>query len=313
VAKLFLVVKSARPRQWLKNLGVFSAIIFTGQLLEPVFLRLTLEAFISFCLISSASYFLNDLIDIQRDKLHPFKKLRPMASGELDVKVAIVVMLGLMVASFFLAARITPAFFLTVIAYFLLQIAYSLYLKQIPVIDILVISAGFILRVFGGEVATGFHINIWLMLTVVSLSLFLAVGKRRSELTLISNWEGTTPAKIRNVLGHYSQTLLDVYAAMFANAAWITYALFAFLSPPLGARRSIAAFLLPFYPAGREWKWLMATIPVVIYGIMRYLQIIYEKKEGESPEKVLLSDRPLMISVILWGLMVFAVIYIISP
>lgn len=180
-------------------------------------------------------------------------------------------------------------------------------------LDILAISAGFILRVFAGEVATGYHLNIWLFLTVVSVSLFLAIGKRRSELTLLSGWEGSIPAKTRATLSRYSEKMLDVYLSMFANSAWITYAFYTFLEKPPAYRNSFTRALTENdISLVADRKWLMLTIPVVIYGIMRYLQLIYEKNVGESPEKILLSDKPLIVISITLGAMLFTVLYIVG-
>ncbi len=172
------------------------------------------------------------------------------------------------------------------------------------------IAAGFIIRVYAGEVATGYHINIWLLLTVISASLFIAIGKRRSELTLLSGTDGV-PARTRATLSHYSEKMLDVYISMFANSTWITYSLYAFLAPTPNLPRSISnLFDADTQSLLQDRKWLTLTIPFVIYGIMRYLQLIYEKNEGESPEKVLLSDRPLIITAMIVGGMLFGIIYI---
>jgi len=171
----------------------------------------------------------------------------------------------------------------------------------------LAIASGFILRVYAGAVVINTHINIWLLLCVVSFSLFLAVGKRRSELTLL---EGQLAFKHRRALFSYPEKLLDLYISMFANTTWLTYALFAFLQPPIRTTERIVLFWADLPLAFRNQKWLMITIPVVIYGVMRYLQLIYEKNEGESPAKILVSDKPLLGAVVLWGLMVMVVIYV---
>ena len=179
-------------------------------------------------------------------------------------------------------------------------------------LDILFIAASFILRVFAGEVATGYHLDIWLFLTVISGALFLAIGKRRSELTLLSGWDGATAAKTRATLSHYSERMLDVYISMFANSTWITYAFYTFLQKPPVLRKTVGNLFDQFnLDTLSERKWLMITIPLVIYAVMRYLQLIYEKNQGESPEKVLLSDRPLIFTAALLGMMLFGIIYII--
>ncbi len=180
-------------------------------------------------------------------------------------------------------------------------------------IDIMTIAAGFIIRVYAGEIATGYHINIWLLLTVISASLFLAIGKRRSELTLLSGWDGGIPHKTRATLSHYSEKMLDVYISMFANSTWITYALYTFLAPT----PSLPTTIKNFFDADTlslvsERKWLTITIPFVIYGVMRYLQLIYERNEGESPEKVILSDKPLIATAAILGGLLFGIIYILG-
>ena len=306
----FKLLKTARPRQWVKNLAIFAAIIFTGQLFNFKLLGLTFSAFLVFCALSSATYFINDVFDKERDKLHPFKKKRPIASGTISVPVAIFVALVLIIWGLNTAILITPAFFLVCASYIVLQFFYSSYLKHVEVLDILAISAGFILRVYAGEFATGFHINIWLLLCVISLSLFLAVGKRKSEMTLIT--EGGTKSistATRATLGHYSDRLLDIYTAMFANASWVTYAFYTFLAPQVTTSFRYSEFLTDVLPFNREGKWLMVTVPLVIYGIMRYTQLVYEKHEGESPDRVLFADKPLLFSVLLWAGLVIFIIY----
>lgn len=301
--------QAARPRQWLKNLGVFAAIIFTGELFSPDLLKISILAFVVFSFLSSASYLINDLVDIPRDRLHPFKKLRPIAQDMLPKNLVIFVAASLSFLGLGLSIFLTPGFFLIAFIFLASHFFYSFVLKNIAVIDILIIAAGYILRIYGGEVATGFHLSIWLMLCVVSVSLFLAIGKRRSELTLLSGYNGAISSKVRASLSHYSERLLDTYTAIFANSTWLTYAFFTFLEKPSFSGLFWKARWGQFldFP---ERKWLMLTIPFVIYGTMRYLQLIYEKAEGESPEEVLISDKPLLATVILWFLTTITVIYI---
>ena len=305
---LYYLLKVIRPRQWLKNLTLFAAVFFTGQLLNVSLLSTSFIAFLAFCAASSSLYIFNDFKDLDRDRQHPFKKNRPLASGRLDKNLALITMIFLTVISFILSAKISSSFFLVTLSFYFLQLSYNFFLKDIMLLDILAIAAGFILRVFAGEVATGWHIDIWLFLTVVSVALFLAIGKRRSELTLLSGFTGT-----RKTLSHYSEKMLDVYLSMFANSAWITYAFYTFLQRPPVLRRRVN-FIFDQYNLDvfQDRKWLMLTIPFVIYGVMRYLQLIYEKNEGESPEKVLLSDKPLMFTGIILGVTLFGIIYILG-
>lgn len=299
-----------RPRQWLKNLALFAAIVFTGQLFNRGLLWLSFRGFVVFCLLSSASYLINDLLDIKGDRLHPFKRLRPIALGLISKKQVVLVASSFLSLATVLSLTISAPFFFVVVLYIFLHLSYSFFLKHIAVIDILTIASAYILRVYAGEVVTGFHLSVWLMLTVISLSLFLAIGKRRCELTLLQRQKGISPAEARSTLGHYNERLLDVYTSIFANSTWLTYAFYTFLvDRPQAHSFLFGSFLKEFLPEVAERKWLMLTIPFVIYGLMRYMLLIYEKAQGESPERVLLSDKPLLLTVILWGMSVVLVIY----
>lgn len=307
------LLRLLRPRQWIKNLAIFAAITFSGDLFNwPILSNVTL-GFICFCMLASSTYIINDIFDVKKDRLHPFKKFRPLAHGDIPISLAIFVAIILIIFSLFLSLQITLSFFLLLVIYFILQILYSLVLKSIAVLDILTIASGYILRVYGGEFASGIHISVWLLLTTICLALFLAVGKRRSELTLISTVKNVDIESIRKTLSHYSEKLLDVYASIFATSTFISYALFTFLENPQGFKLGINVLLPDFLPAFFLRKWLMITIIPVVYGLMRYLQDIYEKREGESPEKVLISDTPLLAAVTIWILLVIVVIYFIGP
>lgn len=306
MVKLFWgLIKAARPRQWVKNFAVFAALIFSGTLLDRTSQIKATEAFLFFCTFSSATYFLNDVFDKERDKLHPFKSKRPIAAGLIPTPLAIGAALFLIVAALPLAYELSRAFFFASVTYLILQIFYSAYLKQIILIDVLVIAAGFVLRVYGGVWAIDAHLNVWFLLSVTSFALFLAIGKRRSERTLLLSQAG----RHRETLLHYPESLLDNLTSMFANSTWLTYAFFAFLQPPIAAGRTLSTFLGELELPQNEAKYLMVTVPVVIYAVMRYLYIIYEKKEGESPERVLLTDKPLLVTVLLWLVMVIGIIY----
>ena len=309
MVKLFLATaRAARPRQWIKNLGVFAAIIFTGQLFNAESLQTTVWAFIIFCAFSSATYLFNDVLDVKRDKAHPLKKFRPIASGELPIYYALAFSLILVLWGLIETLKIAPTFFLISLLYLFLQLSYSLFLKHIAVLDILAIASGYILRVLAGEFATGFHVTFWLLICVISVSLYLAIGKRRAELTSLSQFKEST----RPALEHYSEKLLDAYLSMFANSTWFSYALFTFLEPPIAPRNSMLYYLEDIFPAGLTRKWLVLTIPFVIYALMRYTQLIYEKQEGESPEKVILGDKPLLFTAFIWILVVIFLVYIVG-
>ena len=310
---LYNTLKLLRPRQWIKNFAIFAAITFKGQLFEPsVFLRVSI-AFIIFCMLSSAIYIINDIFDVKRDRLHPFKRFRPLAHKDLSVEYALALAMCLLFVSFWVGFFVNPTFFLLTIAYFLLQVSYTVFLKHIVILDILAIASGYILRVYAGEFASGLHISVWLLLTTISISLLLAAGKRRSELTLLLGNPNTKIEITRKSLSRYSERLLDVYASIFATSTFISYALFTFLENESGFKLSIGVLMPDFLPSFFQKKWLMITILPVVYGLMRYLEDVYERHEGESPERVLLSDKPLLTSVLLWILLVIAIIYYVGP
>lgn len=299
------LLKASRPRQWIKNFAIFAGLIFSGTALEPLSQTKTFAAFLLFCIFSAATYLLNDVFDISRDKLHPFKKKRSIASGLIPKEVAIA--LALLAIAIFLpmAYKLSPPFFFAAVTYLILQLFYSAYLKAVILIDVLVIAAGFVLRVYAGIWAIDAHLNVWFLLSVTSFALFLAIGKRRSERTLLES----QAFRHRETLLHYPESLLDSLTTMFANSTWLTYAFFAFLQPPIQARPAVSSFFGGFELPFSEAKYLMATVPLVIYAVMRYLYIIYEKKEGESPERVILTDRPLLITILVWLVMVVGIIY----
>lgn len=306
--QLVIVIKSARVAQWVKNIVVFAPLVFSGFLFESGYFSRVLMAFGLFCLLSSAVYLFNDLVDIKKDRLHPFKRLRPLASGALPIEMGIFLFLLLSGISLGLGFVTSTFLFVAMLSYFVLNLLYSLWWKDIPIVDVFVIAAGFVLRVYGGSFVINVHMDVWFLLTVISASLFLAVGKRRSEMTLMSG-HGRDAKSSRATLMHYTPQLLDAYTSMFANTTWLTYALFSFLHPPIVPEgRVLKLFSLLPRTLVTE-KWLMISVPVVIYGVMRYMQLIYEKHEGESPHKILMTDMPLLFSVGLWGVMVVTLLY----
>ena len=283
---------------------MFAPLLFAGKLFTPQFF-VVLEATVAFSILTSSVYLINDIIDIRSDQNHPVKKNRPIAAGIIPVPVAVFIALCGFCFSLWLAINLSFFFFLVEIAYLCLQVAYTFTLKKIIIIDVLSIAAGFILRVYAGAIVINSHMSVWFLLCVVSLSLFLAVGKRRSEIQILT---GKTPGFKRKTLNSYNISLLDSYLAIFANSAWMSYALFTFFSPPATTNSPFLA-LLPQTLAGIN-KWLMATVPVVIYGVMRYVNIIYTGgNKAEAPERVLLSDKPLLISVGIWAIMLILIIY----
>jgi decaprenyl-phosphate phosphoribosyltransferase len=303
---LYAIFKTARPRQWLKNVALFTTVLFTGNLFNPQLFSASLWGFVAYCLLASSNYIINDILDSESDRKHPFKKFRPVASGALPVPLALATSLIFVSIGLYISITLGWTFFLLALIFVSLQYSYSLFLKKISVIDILTITTGYIIRVYAGEAATGLHISVWLALAALSLSLFLAIGKRRAELTLIQDFKGVVPRDTRETLSRYSEKLLDTYTAMFANSTFITYAFYTFLERPVQE-----GFLFRGYDEYSDFtgrKWMMITIPFVLFGIMRYMQLIYEGK-GESPEKILTSDLPLLTTVLLWGAAVFMVVY----
>lgn len=309
----YYLFKLLRPRQWIKNLALFAAIAFSGQLFNVNSFWQVFLGFSAFCLLSSSTYVINDLLDVHKDRLHPFKKNRPIASGKVSVNETFIMLAVTLGSALVLSFYLSWVFFLIAVVYLVLQMLYSLFFKSIAVFDILFIASGYILRILAGASIANFHISVWLLLTTISLSLFLATGKRRSELTLLQGVKKVRIDEIRKSLSHYSETLLDSFSAIFATSTFVFYAMFTFLANPTGLQIQIDVLLpefLPFELLNR--KWLMVTIIPVIYGIMRYLQDIHEKKEGESPDKVLLSDKSLLGAVIVWAFLVIFIIYVLG-
>lgn len=307
MAVFWSLLKTLRPRQWIKNFAVFAALVFSGLLFhEGAFVKVVWTFFV-FVFLSSATYLFNDLLDVEADRNHPYKKMRPIASGKLPMGIAVFSLLIAVFLGLTIAFWLNYYVFLLGFIYLVIQIFYTTYFKKIPIIDLIVIATGYLIRVYVGALAVGAHMSVWFLMTVIAASLFLAVGKRRGEMTLLLGRYKT--ANTRVTLKRYTEQLLDIYTAMFATATWITYALFTFNHPkivPDGKALQLISILPRTFVSE---KWLMATIPLVVYGVMRYLQVIYEKNEGESPERVILSDKPLLITGIAWVVMVIGVLY----
>ena len=295
---------SARPRQWLKNLAVFAAVFFGGKFLVAADFLAVTTLFVIFCALSSGVYIINDWVDAEADQAHFSKRNRPLASGNLSKTVALATAFFLVGASLLAALFISEVLFATLVVFITVQVSYSLFLKRIILLDIIAIAFAFMLRVFAGSFVLQEPLSSWLILTVMMLSLFLAIGKRRSEVTLLTHQQAL---KHRETLSHYPITLLDGLTFMMATASLLTYSLFTFNT----GRTVIAKPLTNYLPLTlANSRWLMITIPLVVYGIFRYLYLIFEKKEGESPEKILLKDIPLFSTVLLWVLTSFVLIYV---
>lgn len=303
---LIAIVKVSRPIHWVKNLALFAALIFSGQLFSEYHLGSVMWAFLAFGFATSATYIFNDILDVKYDKLHPIKRQRPIASGTLPVPLAFFTLLVFMTLSILIASPLHPLFLYSIYLYLLMQFFYSLWLKNIPVIDILVIATGFVIRVYAGAFVIDAHLSVWFLLCVISVALFLASGKRRAEIGVVSDKNVQT----RKSLSYYSRPLLNSYVTMFGNAAWLSWALFSFYeSPPVDVR--FWTFLAEISKTTTISKLLMITIPVVIFGIMRYEALIFSDR-SEAPEKILLTDKSLITSLLLWGALVVWILYGVS-
>jgi decaprenyl-phosphate phosphoribosyltransferase len=303
IDRLRVYMRVLRVNQWIKNLVIFTAIIFSGQMFEGGLLIKTLYAFFVFCLLSSASYVLNDIIDYPFDRKHPIKRLRPIASGEVTVAEATFIVFILTFGSLVVSLLFSVEFFLLAFLFVLLHIAYSLHLKKFAVIDIFTISFSFMMRTFAGEVVSGYHIPIWLLLTIFFVSLFMATVKRHAELVV----RGTDA---RAALFYYKEHLLDFLTTTFATLTIIAYSFYAYFEKPPLTTAFFSDFMNEFFPAFEARKWMMVSIPLVVYGIARYAQLLYEKEQGERPEKIITKDVPLVVTIALWGLIVIGLIYI---
>lgn len=301
--KILTYFYALRINQWLKNLVIFTAIIFSGKLFDLDLLTKSFYAFIIFCLLSSTSYLLNDIIDYPYDKKHPVKKLRPIASGDLSMPEATFIVFILTLISLIFALFFSLPFFFLSLFFILLHFFYSFTLKKQPVVDIFTISFSFMLRTFAGEVATGYHIPIWLLLTIFFGSLFMAAVKRHAELVANGN-------KARLSLYRYNEHFLDFLTYTFGTATIIAYSTYAYAEKPPQTETEFSKFFIHFFPGFEARKWLMITIPLVVYGVARYAQLLYEKAEGERPEQTITTDIPLIVTIGLWAIIVVSLIYL---
>lgn len=279
-----------RVRQWLKNSVIFAALIFSQTLLEPARLGRAAAAFGLFCAFSSAVYILNDILDRSRDRLHPVKRARPIASGDLAVGAAAAVALTLVVVSLPLAWLIDPAFALCGIAYLMINVAYSLWLKTVVILDVMIVASGYVIRAVAGGLAIDVAISAWLILCTILLSLFLGFTKRRQELAQLETLASSTRVALRD----YSVAFLDQMISIVTSATVVAYALYT-LAPE--TRQKLGTPYLPL------------TIPFVLYGIFRYLYLVHRKDMGESPTGTFYSDKPLFINVVLWAVAAVVILY----
>lgn len=284
------ILRSMRPKQWAKNVFVFAALVFDRQLFVPEALLRTLAGFALLCLISSAVYFLNDIADLDADKQHPTKRHRPIASGQLPVSMARWLTLAMTVVALTLGFQLGTAFAGILATYFVLNLLYSLWLKHVPILDVLIVSSGFVLRVAAGvSLITVERFSPWLYVCTTLLALLISFGKRRAEILLLADGANSH----RKVLDGYSLPLLDQFVVIVSSTAVIAYSLYTF-----------SAANVP------DNHLMMLTIPLVIYGIFRYLYLIHVEDAGGAPEEIFIQDRPLQATVLLWGLVSVLVLYL---
>ena len=290
---IFGLLRTFRPRQWIKNVFVFAALVFDQKLTDWPLLGKTIVAFILFCMISSTVYIMNDLVDLEKDKQHPKKKRRALPSGQLKPWFAIVSAIAILVVCLPLSFWLDPYFGLIIVTYFLLNIAYSFKLKNIVIIDVMIVTAGFVLRVAAGVIIVdAARFSPWLYLSILFLGLFLSIGRRRHEITLLQ--EGANSH--RKILEEYNLKLLDDMTHLVTTAAVISYSLYTFSAVNLPANHS-----------------MMLTIPFVLYGVFRYQYLIHVKGEGGAPEMLVYTDLPLLVDLVLWGVAVVLIMYVFNP
>lgn len=292
---LVQIIRLMRPRQWPKNILIFGALLFTlgeyWKLFTPTmwqFLLVNAAAFVIFCALSGLIYIVNDIVDVEKDRAHPTKRNRPLASGALSVSVAIsaAVVIGLVALP--AAFLINQWFGLVSVTYVVLQLAYSFWLKHIVLIDVFAIAAGFVLRIVAGAVALSVPISAWLYVVATVASLFIGFGKRRAELELLQDEAANHRASLRE----YSLELLDQIIAVTIATTIMAYSLYTFSAENLPKNHA-----------------MMFTIPYVLYAMFRYLYLVHIKHQGGSPEEILLRDKPMLFAVTLWALTVGAILW----
>lgn len=280
---------SLRPHQWTKNLFVLAALAFSKHLFEADAVARAGLAFVVFCLLSGASYLVNDLVDLEQDRLHPRKRARPLASGALPIPLARVAAVAITLLALLSALLLGRGFLLAAAAYFALNLAYSFALKHVVILDVLEIALGFVLRAVAGALAIQVVFSQWLLVCTTLIALFLALAKRRHELVTLED-----AASHRPILAEYSPYLLDQMIAVATASCLMAYAFYTLAPDTIEKYRT---------------DHLSLTIPFVIYGIFRYLYLVHRKEQGGNPSDVLLTDRPLLAAVALWALAVVAIVY----
>jgi 4-hydroxybenzoate polyprenyltransferase len=288
---LSLYLTALRPVQWTKNFFVLAAVFFSKSLFDPHAVITVIIAFFLFCLVSGCTYIFNDLCDRDSDRIHPVKSKRPIASGEIGLAQAIVLLIICLAIALTGAYFVNKPFFIVCCVAIVVQVLYSLALKKIVILDVFIIAVAFVLRVVAGAVAIDVEISSWILICTLLLALFLALGKRRHELVMVAS--GVT--NNRKVLEEYSSQLLDQMTSIVAASTVISYALYTVSE----------STKLKFHTQS-----LIFTIPFVLYGIFRYLYLIHTRQQGGYPENILITDKPLYINIVLWTITAGIILYV---
>lgn len=284
------LIRSMRPKQWTKNVVVFAGLFFAVDIFDPEKILSAVLAFAMFCLVSSGGYLINDIVDKDRDALHPRKRNRPIAAGQLSVPIAIVTAALLLLVSFYFSFRSNPILGWTLLIYLSITLGYSFILKRLVILDVLAISSGFMLRAIGGTLAIHEPISSWLIICTIFLALFLALNKRRAEIITIGEHAGA----VRKTLTLYNIQLLDHMITTITAACLIAYSLYTLDAD------TVAKF---------GTRNLIFTLPFVIYGLFRYLLVTQNQNSGETPENLLFNDKPLILCGLLYATTVVLIIY----
>jgi 4-hydroxybenzoate polyprenyltransferase len=287
---LYGILISMRPRQWIKNIFVFPALLFSQSLFNPMMVGISLAAFVILCLASGGVFLLNDVIDIESDRKHPKKAKRPIASGKLGTGTAIFTAIFLVAGALVLSYLLNLTFALTLLLYLAIQFAYSFYLKGCVILDIFCVASGFFLRVAAGAEAIDVPISSWLLICTIFISLFLSLAKRRHELALL----GENAMNHRRVLEEYSPGFLDQMVSIVAAGTIISYSLY-----------TLSAETTQKFHTKNLWL----TIPIVLFGAFRYLYCVYHRGEGGRPEMIVVEDKPMLGSIVLYGFIVIIILY----
>lgn len=276
---------ATRPKQWIKNLFVFIGIIFSGNLFNGSMLLRVIGCFIVFCLISGAVYLINDIFDLEKDKNHPKKKNRPLAAGLISVRGAATAAVFLTFGALALAFALSTGTGLIIAAYFVIMLFYSFYIKRIIILDVFTIALGFVLRVVAGTEVINVYLSPWAVMCMFFLALFLALGKRRNEKIILGENAGIH----RDSLDSYSITLIDQMISIATTSTIVSYFLYTF-------------------ETGQHLS-SMLTVPFVLFGLFRYLLLVYNENSGGSPEDIIIGDRPLQLAVLAWGIVSMILLY----